>query len=50
MVKSIMSKNETERIFSGHPSFFKWGYDDEGNLVDRGVDQHKRYGGMVSTG
>lgn len=50
MVKAIISKNETERIFSGHPSFFKWGYDKNGNLVDRGVDQHKRYGGLVSTG
>lgn len=50
MVKAIMSKNETERIFSGHPSFFKWEYNEKGELVDRGVDQHKRYGGLVSTG
>ena len=50
MVKAIMSKNETERVFSGHPSFFKWEYNANGELVDRGVDQHKRYGGLVSTG
>ena len=50
MVKAIMSKNETERIFSGHPSFFKFIYDDNGDLIDRGVDEHKRLGGNVSTG
>lgn len=50
MVKAIMSKNETERVFSGHPAFFKIIYDENGNLIDRSVDQHKRMGGNVSTG
>ena len=50
MVKAIVSKNETERIFSGHPAFFKILYDEQGNLVDRSTDEHKRYGGLVSTG
>lgn len=49
MSKAIMSKQEFERVFAGHPAFFKWGYKD-GKLIDRSVDQHKRYGGLVSTG
>ena len=45
-----MSKNETERIFSGNPAFFKMVYDENGHLVDRSSDEHKRIGGNVSTG
>lgn len=48
--KSIMSLQETERIFSGHPSFYKWKYNKKGELSDRSTDQHKRFGGLVSTG
>ena len=48
--KSIMSLQETERIFSGHPSFYKWQYNSKGILSDRSTDQHKRFGGLVSTG
>ena len=48
--KSIMSLQETERIFSGHPAFYKWVYNSKGYLSDRSTDQHKRFGGLVSTG
>lgn len=52
--KSIMSIQEVERIFAGHPAFYKWnyGYDSKGNpcLVDRFVDEQKRLGGLISTG
>lgn len=48
--KSIMSLQETERIFSGHPAFYKWTYNSKGVLSDRSTDQHKRLGGLVSTG
>ena len=48
--KSIMSLQETERIFSGHPAFYKWQYNKKGMLSDRSTDQHKRFGGLVSTG
>lgn len=48
--KAIMSGQETERIFSGNPSFYKWKYDDSGRLIDRTVDELKRLGGVVSTG
>ena len=48
--KSIISLQETERIFSGHPSFYKWQYNKKGILSDRSTDQHKRFGGLVSTG
>ena len=48
--KSIMSLQETERIFSGHPAFYKWTYNSKGYLSDRSTDQHKRFGGLVSTG
>ena len=48
--KSIMSLQETERIFSGHPAFYKWKYNKKGFLSDRSTDQHKRFGGLVSTG
>lgn len=48
--KAIMSGQETERVFSGNPSFYKWIYDSDGNLIDRTVDELKRLGGMNSTG
>ena len=48
--KSIMSLQEVERIFSGHPAFYKWKYNSKGELSDRSTDQHKRFGGLVSTG
>lgn len=48
--KSIISLQETERIFSGHPAFYKWQYNSKGYLSDRSTDQHKRFGGLVSTG
>lgn len=50
LLKSIISINETERIFSGHPGFFKYKFSKDGRLVDRTTDQFKRYGGLVSTG
>lgn len=50
MTKHIMSLQEVERIYSGNPAFFKFGYDNEGHLVDRSIDQLKRFGGLVSTG
>lgn len=50
MTKHIMSLQEVERIYSGNPAFFKFGYDNDGHLVDRSVDQLKRFGGLVSTG
>lgn len=48
--KAIMSGQEIERVFSGSPAFYKWNFDDEGNLTDRTVDELKRVGGMISTG
>lgn len=48
--KSIMSLNEVERIFSGHPGFFKYKFSKDGKLVDRSTDQFKRFGGLISTG
>ena len=48
--KSIISLQETERIFSGHPAFCSWKYNSKGYLSDRSTDQHKRFGGLVSTG
>lgn len=50
LAKSIMSIEETERIFTGMPQFFKCIYDNEGHLVDRGEDESKRFGGEGSTG
>lgn len=50
MVKHIMSIEEVERVYSGHPSFFKFKYDSKGHLVDRTTDQSKRLGGLISTG
>ena len=49
--KSIMSLEETRRVFTGMPHFFKWQYDDKtGDLTDIGGDESKRYGGSGSTG
>ena len=48
--KSIMSMEETERIYTGMPQFFKCKYDSAGHLIDRGEDESKRYGGEGSTG
>ena len=47
--KSIMSIQESERVFSGHPAFFKWKYGATA-LEDRHVDEVKRFGGIISTG
>ena len=49
MCKSIMSMEETRRFFTGMPQFFKTKYSD-GNLVEYGTDETKRYGGEGSTG
>ena len=48
--KALISGHEVERLFAGNPAFYKWKYDDDGNLIDRTVDELKRLGGMVSTG
>lgn len=49
--KSIMSKEETQRIFTGFPHFFKWKFDKEtGSLVNIIEDESKRHGGEGSTG
>lgn len=48
--RAIMSGQEIERLFSGNPAFYKWKYDDNGQLIDRTVDELKRLGGLVSTG
>lgn len=48
--KALISVHEVERLFAGNPAFYKWKYDDNGNLIDRTVDELKRLGGMVSTG
>lgn len=51
MVKSIMSVQETERIYAANPAYFKWKYDKQtGELSDRTVDELKRAGGFISTG
>ena len=49
MCKSIMSMEETRRVFTGMPQFFKTIYSDD-KLVQYGVDETKRYGGLGSTG
>ena len=49
-VKSIMSTQETRAIFTGMPHFFKWQYNENGDLVDARSDETKRYGGAGSTG
>lgn len=48
--KAIMSGQEMERLMSGNPAFYKWKYNDRGELVDRTVDELKRLGGLGSTG
>lgn len=48
--KALISGHEAERLFAGNPAFYKWKYDDDGNLIDRTVDELKRLGGTVSTG
>lgn len=48
--RHIISMQEFERMFSGNPAFFKFGYDSNGHLIDRTVDQSKRLGGLASTG
>lgn len=48
--KAIMSIQEFERVFSGNPAFYSWKYNENGELIDRSVDELKRFGGVVSTG
>jgi len=59
-----MSLSEIERVYSGHPGFFKYEFNEvkidrgpfnEGGvsvttLVDRSTDEFKRFGGLISTG
>lgn len=47
--RSIISVQEVERLFGGHPAFYKWKYS-ENELEDRQTDQLKRIGGLISTG
>lgn len=47
--RSIISVQEVERLFGGHPAFYKWKYS-ENDLEDRQTDQLKRLGGLISTG
>lgn len=47
--RSIISAQEVERLFGGHPAFYKWQYS-ENELEDRQTDQLKRLGGLISTG
>lgn len=47
--RSIVSVQEVERLFGGHPAFYKWKYS-ENELEDRQTDQLKRLGGLISTG
>lgn len=47
--RSIISIQEVERLFGGHPAFYKWQYS-ENELEDRQTDQLKRLGGLISTG
>lgn len=50
-VKSNISLQETQRMFTGMPHFFKWTYDeDSGQLLNMREDESKRYGGLGSTG
>lgn len=48
--RSIMSLEEVERLFTGMPQFFMWKYNIDGDLIDRGEDESKRFGGFGSTG
>lgn len=47
--RSIISVQEVERLFGGHPAFYIWKYS-ENELEDRQTDQLKRLGGLISTG
>lgn len=47
--RSIISVQEVEKLFGGHPAFYKWQYS-ENELEDRQTDQLKRLGGLISTG
>ena len=47
--RSIISVQEVERLFGGHPAFYKWKYS-ENELEDRQTDELKRLGGLISTG
>ena len=47
--RTIISIQEVERLFGGHPAFYKWKYS-ENELEDRQTDQLKRLGGLISTG
>jgi len=49
--KSIISSQEVQRCFSGHPAEFKVDYDVKGGKIkDSAYDIQKRIGGMISTG
>ena len=56
--RSIICAQETDRLFVGHPAFFKTFYDEkakfyndeEGIIKDCTSDKQKRIGGLVSTG
>lgn len=49
--KSIISSQEVQRCFSGHPAEFKVDYDvANGKIKDAAYDIQKRIGGMISTG
>lgn len=50
MCRHIMSIHEIERNISGHPGFFKYKFDKNGNLINRKDDEFKRFGGLISTG
>ena len=50
LYKSVMSAEETLRVFSGHPGQFKVRYDKDGYIEDSTFDIQKRIGGLVSTG
>lgn len=47
--RSIISVQEVERLFGGHPAFYKWQYSED-ELEDRQTDELKRLGGLISTG
>lgn len=57
-MRGLISNEETERAFTGAPTFFSWVYgkakDINGKivnaLIDRFMDQSKRLGGLGSTG
>jgi hypothetical protein len=49
MIRHMISAEEAQRCFIGHPGFFKVRYDDE-SIVDSAYDIQKRIGGLISTG